>query len=177
MTPSIEIRIQSIINGLEGVIFPAVNPDESLAVEQKGMIIAQLQLILRQLPVVDQYHCLCRDDMLGTARKMILGPAGGKATRAACRDVETCLAVSHANPRDAFNQTGQAVNALLAAVGVDGDAAYRTQVSALMLGLADRQLWRERVWCADLGFDPYPDDLCSLEDMATGKVAAPGKVD
>lgn len=174
MTPGIDIRIQSIINGLSDVIFPAVDPGESLAVEQKGMIIAQLELILKQLPFLDRYHRLCCDDMRQSAGQMIDGAAGGEATMAACIELESRLTNPAAHPRDDYNRVGDAVNALIAAVGEDGEAAYRDRVDRIMLEMADRQLWRERVWCADLGFDPYPGELCSIEDMATGKTSAPG---
>ena len=171
MTPGIDIRIQSIINGLNDVIFPAVDPKESLAAEQKGMIIAQLELILKQLPFMDRYHSLCRDDMRQCAERMLTGAAGNAATMAACEALREMLAAPADNPRDDYNRVGKAVDTLIASVGQDGDANYRAQVDAIMLGLADRQLWRDRVWSADLGFDPYPDEICSIEDMATGKVA------
>lgn len=171
MTPGIDIRIKAIINGLTDVIFPAVDPEESLAVEQQGMIIAQLELILRQLPFLDQYHGLCRDDMRQSAERMMNAAAGGDATLAARAELERRLANPAPSAREDYNLVGEAVNALVSAVSEDGEAACRERIGGIMLEMADRQLWRDRVWCADLGFDPYPGELCSIEDMATGKAA------
>lgn len=173
MTPGIDIRIQSIINGLQDVIFPAVDPAESLATEQKGMIIAQLEMILKQLPFLDRYHNLCLDDMRASAEQMISDPQGGAATLSANATVRELLANPAETARDDYNRVGKAVDNLIAAVGEDGSDAYREQVDAIMFGLAQRQIWRDRVWSADVGFDPYPEELCSIEDMATGKVSAP----
>jgi hypothetical protein len=173
MTPGIDIRIQSIINGLQDVIFPAVDPAESLAMEQKGMIIAQLEMILKQLPLADRYHRLCRDDMQACAERMATDPAGGEATMAACASLQERLAHPADTPRDDYNRIGKAADALIAAVGEDGEDAYRKRVDEVMFGLAQRQIWRDRVWCADVGFDPYPEELCPIEDMVTGKVTAP----
>ena len=39
MTPSIEIRLTSVIHGLRDVVFPALDPQESLAQEQSGLIL------------------------------------------------------------------------------------------------------------------------------------------
>ena len=42
MTPSIAVRLESVLHGLRDVVIPAINPGEALAVEQSGLILAQI---------------------------------------------------------------------------------------------------------------------------------------
>lgn len=173
MTPSVDARIRSIINGLQDVIFPAVDPNESLATEQTGMVIAQLEMLIKQIPALHKYQRLCNDDMRETAAGIVGGCAGGAASQTACADLKAALAKQDDDLQDDYNRIGAALEAVMEAMLEDGEPVWRTQAEALMLALAGRQIWRERVWCRDAGFDAYPEELCEIADMVSGRGLPP----
>jgi hypothetical protein len=173
MTPSADARIRSIINGLQDVIFPAVDQRESLATEQTGMVIAQLEMLIKQIPALHKYQTLCNDDMRGTANAIVEGCAGGSATRAACAALNSALTSKNDDLHEDYNRIGAAVEGVMTAMLEDAEPAWRERGEKLMLALACRQIWRERVWCRDSGFDAYPDELCEIDDMVSGRVLPP----
>ena len=77
MTPSIELRIQTMIKAMSEVILPAIEPGNDLAREQGQLMIAQLGLIARQWDKAQSYDTLCLRELVGLARTLAAGAAGG----------------------------------------------------------------------------------------------------
>lgn len=166
MTPNAEIRLTSVIHGLRDVIFPAIDPDQSLANEQSGLILAQLGMLLKQLPWITRYHALCRDDLRETAAGIAREPAGGAATNAAAAELAARLDdPPEADPLADYRRIGFAVEALTYAVANDGEPGYRSRVDASVLAYGKRQVRRERIWFRDAGFDPRPEELPEIAAM------------
>jgi hypothetical protein len=165
MTPSIEIRLESVIHGLRDVIFPAINPDEALAVEQSGLILAQLTMLLQQLPYAGRYHQLCRDDARTTAAAIVQDAAGGPRSKAAADALAVLLdSADTAEPHADYLALAGGISDLTNAVAEDAEPKWRTHVNAAVLAFSIRQNRRERVWFKDAGFDPNP---AELPDIAT----------
>ncbi|MEY2926317.1 MAG: hypothetical protein RL367_794 [Pseudomonadota bacterium] len=165
MTPSIEVRLVSVLHGLRDVVIPAINPDEALAVEQSGLILAQLTMLLQQLPYADRYHRLCRDDARAAATDIVQQPAGGPQSLAAVDALSALLAGTGTDdPHADYLALAGGIAALTTAAAADGESGWRTRVNAAVLAFANRQNWRERVWFKDAGFDPDPG---ALPDLAT----------
>ena len=170
MTPNPSIRLTSVMQTLDKVVFPAVDPSNSLAVEQCGVIAAQLKMLLQHLPVIDLYHSLCRDALVDSVKS--LPPAkGGSATIQAATALETCVGsvTDDSDPAGAYHRLGFALEDLIRAAAEDGDSDYRYQMNQVVLDFARGQSLRERVWCKDAGFDPRPEELPSLEAMLAEK--------
>ncbi len=166
MTPSIEVRLQSIVHGLRDVIFPAIDPDEALAVEQSGLILVQLTMLLKQLPFADRYNRLCRDDAHATAASIVEGAAGGPRSRAAAEALAALLADAEADdPHAGYLALAGGIAALTKAVAEDAEPGWRARVDAAVLPFAIRQNRRERVWFKDAGFDPDPAELPDLASL------------
>lgn len=166
MTPSIEVRLQSIIHGLRDVILPAIDPNEALAAEQSGLVLAQLSMLLKQMPFADRYNRLCRDDARATAEAVIAGAAGGPRSRGAAEALAVLVADAGAQaPHAGYLALAQGIGALTRAMYADGDAEWRARADAAILAFVCRQNQRERVWFKDTGFDPYPADLPELASM------------
>lgn len=166
MTPDVHIRLTSALHGLRDVIIPAVDPNESLAREQCGLVLAQLEMLLRQLPWIERYPALCRDDMRATAATLIDAPAGGAATTDAVRRLSVLLdAPALADAQADYDRIGFGVEALVRAVAQDGAAEYRARVDAEVLRFGRRQNWRERSWFAGTGFDPRPEEVPELSTL------------
>jgi hypothetical protein len=163
MTPSIEVRLQSVLHGLRDVVIPAINPSEALAVEQSGLILAQLSMLLRQLPYADRYHQLCRDDARATAAVIVEKPVGGPRSRAAAAALAALLAGADTHdPHADYLELAGGIAALTTAAAEDAQPGWRASVHAAVLGFASRQNRRERVWFKDAGFDPNPGELPDL---------------
>jgi hypothetical protein len=165
MTPSIEIRLTSVIHGLRDVVFPALDPQESLAQEQSGLILAQLEMLLKQLPYANSYHRLCLDDLKETAEAMLRKPAGGAETMEARSRLGQILSERTNNPHHDYQHIGAGIDVLVRAVARDGEAAYRARVDEAAFAFGKRQNWRERAWFRDAGFDPDPAGLPEIADM------------
>ncbi|MET0545313.1 MAG: hypothetical protein ABWZ40_03295 [Caulobacterales bacterium] len=163
MTPNAEIRLISAIHGLRDVIIPAVDPGQSLAVEQSGLILAQLNMLLKHLPWLGRYQTLCKDDMRSAAQSIAQGAWGGPLTERAASKLASLLEEAACeDPQAEYNRIGFAVEALQHAVAKDGQAEYRTRVDAEMLAFSRRQVLRERTWFRDSGFDPHPEELAEI---------------
>lgn len=166
MTPNPNIRLQSVVHTLEQVIFPAVDPDNLLAHEQCGMVLAQLRMLLRHLPHLGEYHLLCLEDITATVDHLP-PPSGGPLTMKAAAALAAMRrdGGGGANSAATYQALGHALEALLGAAAQDGVADYRSALEKSAFGFARRQSVRERTWFKDAGFDPRPEDLPELEEM------------
>ena len=166
MTPNPTIRLQSVLQTLEHVIFPAVDADNSLAQEQCGLVLGQLRMMIRHMPFFADYHALCYQDLAQTVGALPAAEAGD-ASRGAANALREALAAS-ATMRDAnaaYHALGHALEQLLRALAQDGTPACRRAVEAEVLAFSQRQSLRARVWFKDTGFDHAPDELPALETM------------
>lgn len=165
MTPDLSIRIESVLHGLRDVIIPALRPDEALAHEQSGLILAQLNMVLAQLPYADRYHRQCRDDARETAAAVLGARQGGPVSLAAADTLAALADAAPGNdPHADYQSVAEAIGALALALPVDGEAAWRAQAEPALLGFVCRQNYRERVWFKDAGFDPNPGELPTIAD-------------
>jgi hypothetical protein len=166
MTPNPNIRLQSLVHTLEQVIFPAVDPANSLANEQCGLVLAQLRMLIRQMPYIGDYHAMCLDDIRHTIDDLPEAK-GGALTSDAARwlGVARDEVKAAANPAAAYQLLGKAFEALLRAAAEDGDANYRDRLERAAFAFSRRQAGRERVWFKDAGFDPHPEEVQELEEM------------
>ncbi|MES2492972.1 MAG: hypothetical protein V4579_06785 [Pseudomonadota bacterium] len=164
MTPNPVIRLTSVVQTLEHVVFPAVDPDNSLAQEQCGLVLAQLRMLIGHLPWIGAYHTLCHDDIAATAAGLP-STEGGPQTVAAAAALARSVAeaADGGDPLAGFHIIGTAIDTLLRAVAVDGAAAYRRAVERDVFQFSRRQSLRSRSWFRDAGFDP---DAASVPDYA-----------
>lgn len=163
MTPDLSIRLESVLHGLRDVIVPALRPDEALAHEQAGLILAQLSMLLHQLPYADRYHRQCRDDARDTAAEVVVDRQGGARSCGAAEALERLLAEApDSDPHREYQALAAAISTLTLALPVDGEAGWRARAEPALLAFVTRQNLRERVWFRDAGFDPHPEDLPSI---------------
>ena len=166
MTPDVHIRLTAVLHGLRDVIVPAVDPGASLAQEQCGLVLAQLDMLLRQLPWIERYPALCRDDLHATAVSIVDAPDGGAETREAAARLAALVAAPALDDAQAdYDRIGFGVEALVFAVARDGASGYRARVDAEVLRFGRRQNTRERTWFAGTGFDPRPEEISELGEL------------
>lgn len=166
MTPSITVRLESVLNGLRAAIIPAIDPNEALAIEQADLILAQLSMLQRQLPYADRYHRLCRDDAHATAAAIVQEPAGGPASVAAAAALAALLETADRDdPHAGYLELAGGIAALTTAAAEDAGPEWRKRIDGAVLPFASRQNRRERVWFQTAGFDPDPGELVDLAEL------------
>ncbi|OAN98978.1 hypothetical protein A8B75_19475 [Sphingomonadales bacterium EhC05] len=166
MTPSIEVRLTSVLHGLRDVVFPAINPDEALAIEQSGLILAQLTMLMEQLPYAERYHRLCSEDARSAADAIVQGASGGPSSVSAAEALTAMLTDSVGDDAHAdYLVIAGGIAALTNAIAEDADAGWRVRVNSEVLAFSIRQNTRERVWFKDAGFDPNPSELPDLASL------------
>lgn len=169
MTPNPTIRLQSLLQTLEHVIFPAVDTQNSLAQEQCGLVLGQLRMMIQHMPHFADYHALCYADLAATVDDLP-APKGGAATRKAAAALADARVTSAdiADANAAFHMLGHALEALLRALADDGEPSCRRAVETRVLAFSTRQSLRARVWFKDAGFDHAPEELPTLDAMLAG---------
>ena len=169
MTPNPVIRLTSVVQTLEHVVFPAVDQSNSLAIEQCGLVLAQLRMMIGHLPWIGAYHQLCFEDIAATAEALPAG-AGGPVTTSAAAALAEALASARAqgDPLIGFHQIGTAVDTLLRAVASDGAPDYRRTVERTIFAYSQRQSLRARSWFREAGFDPAPASVPDYAEMIAG---------
>lgn len=166
MTPNPVIRLTSVLQTLEHVIFPAVDSANSLAQEQCGLVLAQLRMMIGHLPWIGAYHALCFQDAAATVAAF---PKieGGPATLAAAAQLAAALQEARASgdPQEGFHRLGRAMDTLLRALAGDGAPDARRAVERAVFAFSKRQNMRARSWFAEAGFDPAPAQVPPYADM------------
>lgn len=170
MTPNPIIRLQSVVHTLEQVVFPAVDNANSLAMEQCGLVLAQLRMLVAHMPFIGEYHRLCLTDLAATVDGLPAGEGGPDSQAAiAALSEARALADREADPAVAFHTLGRAVDELIRANARDGEPAYRSAADAAILAFSIRQSRRSRSWFRDAGFDSKPEELPEIADMVAGR--------
>ena len=170
MTPSVDVRIASMVRTLGDIIIPAIDPDNSLAREQAALLHGHLRMLVEQLPHVATYEQLCLDDMRVVAGELSAAAAGGATTQNAAKQLAAARADTEeqSDKRSAYNRIGFALEELITAAGVDGDGDFRTVLGKAVIQHGLRQTRRERSWFAMTGLDIFKADLPSIPDMVAG---------
>lgn len=163
MTPSIDLRIASMVRAMKDVIAPAIDPANSLAREQSALMIGQLHMISAQWRLVSRYASVCLADM----QRLVAGLAivGGARTTAAGDRLTQVLAEPASDTEAQYQDAARALEGLVRAADEDGTDAFRQQLRREALQFSIRQAERDRVWFAMSGFDMDADHLPSIEQI------------
>lgn len=163
MTPSIDLRIASMIRAMQDVIAPAVDPANSLAREQSMLMIGQLQMIAGQWRLALRYASACLADLRGMADGLKV--EGGSATQDAWTELRGALDGAEADSEIQYQNAARALEKLVRASDVDASEAFRAQLRTDALRFSQRQAERDRAWFAGSGFDMEADRLPSISSI------------
>lgn len=166
MTPNPTIRLASLLQTLEHVIFPAVAQRNSLAQEQCGLVLGQLRMLIQHMPYFGEYHALCFADLEETVAQLP-AHAGGAQSASAAEALSATLREARGinDVLAAYHLLGRALEHLLRLAAEDGEPTYRKAVDSAVLGFSKRQSLRARSWFRDAGFDHAPETLPTLPEM------------
>ena len=163
MNPGFDLRLKSMRRALTTVIMPALEAGNQLAQEQAALMVAHLDMIASQWDKVDAFARLCLEDAVAVAGR--LHAVGGPATQAAMDTVRASVSAIHAGPEAAYNSVSAALEALVRAVDIDGDADFRRTLHRELLLHGNRQAGRDRAWFAACGFDVNAAELPSIDEL------------
>lgn len=166
MTPSIDLRITTMVRAMQDVVLPAIDGANGLAREQASLVIGHLNLLAMQWNRADDYARVCLADLEQTIA--MLAPSGGPLTAAAAQAVKAALAEQGAaEPR--YKRVMATVDTLVRAADQDGDAAFAGALRRHLLDFTLRQSTRDRSWFAGSGFDLRPSELSPVDDIIAGR--------
>lgn len=151
-----------MLRAMEDVVGPAIDPANSLALEQSALVIGHLRMLAIQWSKADGYARACGADL----ERLIdtLAPNDGPMTQAAA----TSLAAARQTDGGAelrYKAMMAGVDALVRAAAEDGAPAFRETLKQGVLAFSSRQSLRDRSWFAASGFDPRPDELLAVDDI------------
>jgi len=157
MIPSIDDRLASVVRALTEVILPHLPPEASLAREQAHLSIGHLQILRAQIDAAPAFEREELADAVALARTLGEAMTGHDTPRAALAAAAgKAEAVDSANGGQVREQclaVNQAIEALIAAVSANGNAADQARMTALVIGHEQARAHKDRVWCAPFGFD------------------------
>ena len=174
MTPSIELRLQTMVKAMAEIILPAIGPGNDLAREQGQLMIAQLGLIAKQWDKALAYDTICLREMIGLARTLCDEAAGGPQTTAAASALSALLQrhapgdelpTTHERIDEVRAALAEAIDKLVRATEVDSSAAFHDASAKAILDHGELQSWRDRVWFAEAGMDPERAQLPGIDVM------------
>lgn len=163
MIPGIELRLDSMRRAVAEVILPAIDPTNSLAVEQAMLLLGHIGLLIDQAGKADVYARLCFADLAKMASGIKAN--GGPVTQAAAVALSTAIGASTGMGDADYRSGTRALETLIRAADVDAEASFRLALRKQVLAFGKRQATRDRSWFAASGFDPDAASLPSIETM------------
>lgn len=163
MSPEFDLRLDSMRRAMTNVVLPAIDPTDSLAIEQASLVVAHLTMMMQQWDKVDAYARLCLDDI--RALTGALQTAGGAQTIAAAAALRDAVDTADGSPGKIFRRAMAALEALVRAAEIDADPAFRRHLHREVLLHGNRQAARDRVWFAASGFDVNVSRLPTIEEL------------
>jgi len=144
MIPSTELRLQTMMRAMTESILPALDPKDSLAQEQAGLMMGHINALLQQAgqePSLDSRELQAMEEL---ARFLLSVAAGGPETEAA----KTRL--SKALEQPVFGELSLAVERLLASA--DATAAFKSAAWEPVLKYSKEAAARGQEWFKPMGF-------------------------
>ena len=174
MVPDIALRIEVCRHTLTECLIPALDPGQTLAIEQAHVVVAHLNVIADQIDRVLHFRLADLKGAAALTQELVDLAAGGEAVTDAAREAsaalevaEPYLAVTLPDPavlQELMLALKSAADRLLQASFTDGDETFRKRAARSVLDRALPTITRERVWTRKTGFDPLADSLPSMRD-------------
>jgi hypothetical protein len=158
MNPTIELRLRTMIRALNETIIPAVDPNDSLAQEQAGLLLGHLHVLLQhegqEKAVSDVEHAALKE----LADTLIHASSGGSATAAATEHVRQLL-------DEDTDTLSHAIEALIIDAGIDGSDGFKATCDSLVIEHGREATRRSRIWFKSMGFDHEPDAIPEIGSL------------
>lgn len=164
MTPDFDTRLKSIISAMENIVIPSIASDDSMSLQQAGLIVRHIAIMRQQLPYLQVFESLCLHDMEQLARQILVSPSIG-SLRGTPADLQAALSTDNLTAQERYIAIGRAVEEVINAAQSMPEALLLEEVAGPVLEFSERQTMRERVWFAGTGFDPHAESLPSISSL------------
>lgn len=169
------IQLASIIKSMSDVVIPAIDPANTLALEQSRLILGLLALMRRQLPLQFDFD---RDELQrlldcakAVADQRVTAPAAQAAQQtlaAASRSAAIALDACRMPPTaltDAVRGLRAALGGVVSALAADGADAAGHRIERLIIDMSRAQLLRDRALVKQQGWEPDPAAVPEIETL------------
>ena len=183
MVPDFALRIQAMIRSMREVILPALPRDQMLASDQANILVGYLRIMALQHDKVFDYLLTELSEYAELVRTSAEEARGGESTDAAVAAARSALARSApllqmSIPRQSeltaqVRSLKEAADGLLNAARQDGTSAFRQALAQRVMGQAERQIMRERVWFSASGFELDADQLPTIDEVLPARRETP----
>lgn len=168
MNPSLDDRIASMIRAMADVIMPALDPNNSLAREQAGLMVGHLQVLRQHVNDAARFEAVELERMEELANRLLGAASGGAQTLSAIDGLR--MALDTPGPGSSAGITrlrsiGMAIDRLIGSSRLDADQDSRAAISALILQHGRHAALLNRVWFAGMGFEAADAGLPPMSEM------------
>ena len=170
MTPSIDLRLASMIRSVQEVILPALSGHSGLAQEQAHLLLGQLMVLRSQVDGALAFERTEAGGLRDLASELAKLAEGGAQTRAAATALAALLdgAVGEhpADIRQFLQSCTLAIEAVTAASGEDGSETFLAASAEAVLRHGRQAALRNRRWFAAMNFEAPEVKLPVLDPLA-----------
>ena len=151
MSPDLELRLRTMIATVADVISPAIDPSNKLAVEQAGLLVGSLKMIMEQMDYSHPFEVVeLRDYVALTSEILARFPGGNDVVETAVAEAEAALGdpvASTLRLRNANRELRALIRVLLEdCPRLEGDA--QAAIRRAILDHSKISIARERTWVA-----------------------------
>jgi|GEM_PF-548614 len=164
MSPDFDLRTRVMMAALEDVIIPAIDPKNSLAIEQSKLLLGNLGMMRDQ---IDYYHAYETVELASLTKLLETlslhnGPASPETAGLIAEGSAAAGPVVATSALRKISRTmREAARSIIDAAAAKGGDAERESQQAV-LAYSEEALTRERAWTAGYGFDVFPETLRSI---------------
>lgn len=168
-------QLQTVIKAMTDVILPAVDPNNKLAQEQAGLVIAILNLIAQRMPLIYRYEReeLTRFlELAGQLHKHAKDFPGTEAVLHSLSDTmdegSDVLDRARADPKEleaANFAMRERIGHLITTIYSQMGPVQLKPINELVLAHAKEQLIRERSWLIAQGWEADPSSIPPVETL------------
>ena len=171
MIPSIDARLDSMARALQEAILPSLGDEQSLAIEQARLVLGQIAIIRQQLDLAPAFERNEAEAMVALARELLADGRGGAETTKAAQALQDAVSAtvwdSPAAIRSVTGSVGRAIEALIVAASVDGDAAFKDASFDHVITAGRRAALLERSWNRASGFETADANIPEIAGLLT----------
>jgi len=164
MSPDLDLRFRTMMAALTDIIMPALDPNNSLAKEQAGLLLGSLAMIRSQ---IDYSHAFETVDLmaiiaLAERLKALIGKDAHDADQAVAMGKEVLSGRHATSALRTANRDVRAALRLLIERAERAGPQIAASVQKAVLAQSDEAIQRERAWVVGTGFDVFPETLKSI---------------
>lgn len=151
MIPTVQQQLFAARNTIAKVVLPAIDPGDSFASEQAGLVLAVLDWVLDVQASEYEYELTELGEYRSALGQLLELSDGDTVARAAPIDETDLAATDLEGIRAQVRTLKEAVTSTYQAIAESGGTAA-TDASAVLAALSARQTERELSWCRMTGF-------------------------